>query len=499
MQASTIYATATTVVLLFFLACTGRKERDFGFLIDQTASNKEEVRKMVTNYLRASSEEEKAAYAYILTHLQDQYRIHFQLEKAGKTTPLDGNIGMDSVLSLQSEGFSIDLRDTLRDLDILTAVEVQKHVKRFVDGWNSPWHGNRLPFPIHLRHALPYRTNNEPPEVVFRANDRYSLPDLIRQNAAKDTVERIRGKVATIAKRYSGKLHGVNFLNTSDPKKLLARDENALFTDHEDRSVFEAGLLRPAGLPAVAVFCPHRRHGANLSYAVHVLQDEQGIDNLKVESAAKVYVSSFEASDWDNPFDRLLALGVEKDRIPLSLYVPKMKDITERATATGEIRYSISSQTTRSMNKPVAYLCTYSLGKWLPIDFSIVSEGMARFSNIGTNVLYIICTYAEGRLQPVSCPIVLDEGKGQYEITGRGIYATATTLVRESYNKLLRENKVYGLYVWTREAEWVHLRNFTAGDITDVPKDMLCLVKTKEDSFFGSRPFTLIGNEQVWW
>jgi len=503
MQANTIYATATAVVLLFFLACTGRKKQDFGFLIDQTASNKEEVRKMVANYLRASGEEEKEAYAYILTHLQDQYRIHFQLEKAGKTVLLNGNIGMDSVLFLQREGFALNCRDTVRDMDVISATDLHEHVQRFVKNRKNQQSGIKLSFPAYLKYALPYRTNNEPPEANFRINARYSVPRLIRTNAAKDTIDRIRKKISAIAGLYSHNLNGVNLLNTFDPETLLLRKEGALLSDHDDRFVFEIGMLRQTGVPAVALFCPHRRHGANRPYSVHIVKEDHDIDSLKVENAAKLYVSSFEAKDWDNPFDRLHALGVKKEDIPLSLYVPKMKDVTAQATATGEVRYSISSQTTTLLAKPAVYLCTYSLGQWLPIDFSLVDGNEARFSRIGTGVLYTICAYVGGKLIPVSDPLTLDGPKKQIEITGSNTIIKAT-LKQEGNNKPLRKNTAYSLYVWNSESGWVHLKGFTTGEketsTADVPENRLYLVKHKGSSFFDPRPFTLgEDGRQVWW
>jgi len=502
MNTHKIILPAANVFLLLILSCSKPKFQDFGHLVDQTASNKKEIGQIITNYRNSASREEREAYAYILGHIEDQYHINFKLEKDGRTVSLDGKIGMDSIISLQNQGFVVNLRDTVRDLDLLASADLQAHIRRFVSGWNSPQPGIRLSFPTYLSYALPYRTNNEHPEVNFTINGRYSVLDLVRKNATKDTIERIRRKVSTIAEQYSKKMDGVNFMNTFDPKALLPRKEGSLLSDYEDRFVFEIGMLRQTGIPAAGLFCPHRRHGANRPYSVQVVKNGHEIDSLTFENIAKLYVSRFGAEDWDNPFDKLLALGVEKESIPLSLYVPKMEDVTDRVTATGEIQYEIPEKTAPPMPKPVVYLCTYSLGQWLPIDFSPVHDGKARFSKIGTGVLYLICSYSEGKLIPISHPITLDGPTKQIEIMGSNAPFEAT-LTQEGNNRPLQKNKAYSLYVWNKETGWAHLGDFATGEEqihkTNLPEGMLYLVKTKESSFFAPRPFTLIGNEQVWW
>jgi len=496
------FIAAAALALLFPVSCSKPTFRDFGFLVDKTASNKKEIGQIIANYRNSASREEREAYEYILGHIDDQYRINFKLEKDDRTVSLDGRIGMDSIISLQNQGFVVNLRDTVRDLDLLAAADIRGHIRRFVKGWNCPQPGIKLSFPTYLRYALAYRTNNEHPEVNFTINGRYSVPDMVRKNAAKDTIGRIRKKVSTIANLYSKNLNGVNFLNTFDQKGLLSKERETLFSDYEDRFIFEIGMLRQTGIPAAGLFYPHRRHGANRPYNVHVVKGEEAVDSLKLENIAKLYASSFEAEDWDNPFDKLLSLGVEKESIPLSLYIPKMQDVTDRVAETGEIQYPISGQTTASTAKPVAYLCTYSLGQWIPIDFSIAHDGKARFSKMGTNVLYLICTYAGGNLIPVSRPITLDGPKRQIEIAGSGATVEAT-LTQEGNNKTLQKNKTYSLYVWNKEAGWAHLRDFRTGEApvfrTGLPENMLYLVKTRESSFFAPRPFTLDGNKQVWW
>jgi len=497
-----ILTIAALIPALFLFSCTKPKSRDFGHLVDRTASNKEAIRQIIANYRNTSGREEKEAYAYILDNIGDQYHINFKLEKDGRTVLLNGKIGMDSLISLQNDGFALNCQDTVHDIDRISPEDLHRHVQQFVSHWNNPQHRIKRAFPTHLKYALPYRTNNEPIETVFKMNLRYSVPDLIRKNAARDTIERIRKKVSAIAAQYSGKLDGVNLLNTVGPNDLLLRKAGGLLSDYEDRFVLEAGMLRQTGVPVATLFCPHRRYAANRPYSIHIVKDEHWIDSLTFDSIAKLYVSSFEAKDWDNPFDRLLSLGVERENIPLSLYIPKMQDVTDRATATGEIEYPVNGQTMGSMAKPILYLCTYSLGQWLPIDFSLVKDNKALFSKIGTNVLYLICTYAGGRLIPVSGPITLDGPRKQIEITGNETIIEVT-LAQEGNNKPLQKNKAYSLYVWRKETGWTHLRDFTTGEErfyrTNMPEGMLYLVKGRESSFFAPRPFTLVENGQVWW
>jgi len=120
-------------ILLFFVSsCMESKFQDFDFLIEKTDSNKEEVAQIIANYRNSASKEEREAYEYILDHIEDQYYINFKLEKGGDTILLDDKIRIDSIISLQNKGFSINLQDTVHDLDQISSEDLHRHVQQFV-------------------------------------------------------------------------------------------------------------------------------------------------------------------------------------------------------------------------------------------------------------------------------------------------------------------------------------------------------------------------------
>lgn len=487
-----------------FLSCGNNKleKVDFDYLLKLTSKNKNEVNKIIEIYQASKNIEEIESYEYILKNLLDQYTINYKLLKEDTVVALSSEIGIDSIIALQKHGYIVDLSDTIKDIDHIKALDLQNYVNRFIANWNSKKFSLGYTFDAYKLYVLPYRINNEPLSACINnnLNNRYPLDKLIREKAYLDTIAVYEKKIAGILNEYSKDLNGVNLLNILENEQILSKDQK--ITDYEDLHIYRVSMLKHHGIPAITQFIPHKKNLSVRPYSTKMIPNDFNIDSLKLENISKAYLSSFESKNWTNPFDKLLKLGLKIQNIPLSLYIPRMVDVTSNVTQTSSLKYSFTNPTINFTPDSILYLCTYTLGQWVPIDFAVLKGNEVIFDNIGSNVLYAIGSFNHGQLSIVSNPLVANEQNG-YEELGQNVESVVNvSLTHESSGKKLQDNIEYGLYQWS-ENTWKKIKTFKFGSRSSydlkLPKSFLYTLRDKNKELRDIRPFTIGIDKQIWW
>lgn len=491
------------VLILYFMIYSCRTDLvpkfDYSYLIDKTAINKDEVAIIVDHYNKSKRYEEISAYDFILKNLPNQYLIRFKLTRGNTEVVLDQNINYETLIELQKKGFVLDLQDTIKDLDYLLSDAIINHINNFVINWDAKKFTYNLSFDDYMRASLPYRVNNEALSSCFsRLNIRYPINKLIRQKAYKDTISAFDKKIEQILNYYTKNLNGVNHLNTIEDDQVLSKQGQ--ISDFEDYHIFRLNMLRYQGIPSFSQFIPHRRKLFNRPYTLKLMKEGYVFDSLYYSSAVKVYISSFEKREWRNPFDELLELGIAKKDIPLSLYIPKMKDVTKLVTQARDIDISTSHMHGQLSPDSIIYLCTFSLGEWVPVEYGLIKEGQVSFKNVGTEVLYIMGSFSGGNLDIISKPFFIEPLGEVHFLSIYDSLMESRVSLSASNGKVLSSAVDYVLYKWEGD-KWqfvLHIDN--QNPTTQLLSSSLYIIcPLQEGDFKQHRPFTLENNEIIWW
>ncbi|GHE34166.1 hypothetical protein [Sphingobacterium griseoflavum] len=489
----------TSLLILTSCESGDTKRVDFTYLLEMTPINKEEIRKIIASYEATIRKEKIMAYRYILSALPDQYRIDYKLIKEDRVIEIDSRVTIDSILALQNEGFVINLRDTVNDINMIKSDDLIRHIDNFISNWDAKRFTSDLSFESYMAVALPYRVNNEPLSACFsKLSIRYPVDKLIRQKAYNDTLEAFGKKVSNIVDCYAKNLYGVNQLNNMDADKVLSHDEK--ITDYEDYHIHRIQMLRHLGIPAFVQFTPHMQNSSVRPYTVKLVKEGLNIDSLHYAGASKVFISCFEKVSWRNPYDELVRLGIDLKNIPLSLYIPKMADVTSRVAKTGQLHMNIDETLLHMTADSVVYLCAYTLGRWLPVDFGIVYQGDLKFQDIGADVLYIMASFSEGKLIISSYPFTFENSGAIRFLRGNNQNKEPVSVSMESRGGELQSEVEYTLYQWNIDG-WYSVKNIKKGEnATELSEGAVYMIRRAADkNGKNCRPFTIADGKQVWW
>lgn len=472
-------------------------KKDYKFLLEQTETNKAELINILNSYGQTQDREKALAIEFLLDHIVDQYWIDYKMIKKDSSISLNSSISIDSILVLQNKGFLIDQRDTIKDIDVIRSSDLESHVDQFLSNWKSKRFTSDLSFSDYMKLVLPYRINNEPLSACFsKMTIRYPLDKLIRQKAFKDTIDAYAMKVTSIFDDHSKNLYGVNHLNVVDDIEILSGKNQ--IKDYEDYHIYRSNMLKYQGIPVFTQFTAHTRNLSARPYTTKYVDKGFSLDSLCYKNVAKVYMSSFSKSDWHNPFDELIKLGIQLKDIPLSMNIPKMKDVTSRVTKVGSIKENFLFPKYKNGSETIFYLCSYTSGTWMPIDYSVFRRGKLDLNDIGLNVLYIFARYSNGNLRFASDPFVLqDSGVHLFKSNAEN---RQLNKLKESNSKELQPGQDYLLFQWTENGwrekkkvnNYINSVNISEGAIYS-------LRKVGDKIGKNSRPFSIRNEEQIWW
>ena len=88
-----------------------------------------------------------------------------------------------------------------------------------------------------------------------------------------------------------------------------------------------------------------------------------------------------------------------------------IKDVTDEYART----INISIPLNKKSRDRFVYLAVFNDNEWIPIDIGQVKHNKAEFNNVGINVLYILLSYNNNNLTPISVPFIINmQGETQF-------------------------------------------------------------------------------------
>lgn len=109
------------------------------------------------------------------------------------------------------------------------------------------------------------------------------------------------------------------------------------------------------------------------------------------------------------PHPLLLEVIEKGGRIPPSLSQLFMRDVTAEYGRSTDITIDLLPGYDRT--NEYAYLAVFNNAEWLPMDICKIKRGKATFHDVQLDILYIVVTYENGRISPVSKPFIVDVRK----------------------------------------------------------------------------------------
>ena len=311
------------------------------------------------------------------------------------------------------------------DARVVTADYLINHIEQAFQAWqNAPW-SERIDFSTFCRYILPYRVTTEPlSEWREILRERY-LPYIDGICTPDEAFVIIYNRVFDDFKKWSDLLYPYTMTPLVLNKVMRGRCE--------DRSLYLTCVLRALAIPAAYDYLPFWGNVSAVSHSwVSYIQNDStftllhGSRDLEYHGtidASRFYQASHNYDVNDLPFhvdsvkragsayracfeiqpDRLEFLKETREEIPVFFIDLFQKNVSREYGLSGSYRFKTGF-------KKNIYLCGFKCGQgWSPLFVTKAIQGEVVFDCLDKNVVYLVCTYQEGKFMPLAPSFYITE------------------------------------------------------------------------------------------
>lgn len=164
---------------------------------------------------------------------------------------------------------------------------------------------------------------------------------------------------------------------------------------------------------------------------------------------AKVFRKTYE------PHPLLFKAFKQTARLPTSLSDMFVKDVTDEYVRTVDISIPLSQKPKTKF----VYLAVFDDNEWIPVDIGQIKNNEAKFNKVGINVLYIILSYDNTILTPVSLPFIINL-KGETRFIQTNMDKTVSFRIRRKYPSFkhiynIKQYLKYGIIEASNDPEFI--------------------------------------------
>ncbi|MCM1032070.1 MAG: hypothetical protein NC410_11590 [Oscillibacter sp.] len=278
----------------------------------------------------------------------------------------------------------------LYDLEWLKSSYLIRHIENSFRIWQTtPWLCD-LPFDDFCEHLLPYRILNEQPD---------HFTDSILTNIA-----RLKTTIQELPLNFTPD-HITAIMGNIQPDYLELPNASVQLTPTQtyatgciEQTLYQIYALQLAGIPAALdhVPCWGNRNGQHYWTSMISPTYVNHTRTTPIENAPKVYRRTFS----HQPFPQ----SDGKEYIPEFFRTPFYKDVTHYYTNTTSVNIPLHDVPASCR---YAYLCVFNDKQWHPVCWTETSRQVARFENIGRNIVYLPVCYQGTTLSAISHPFIL--------------------------------------------------------------------------------------------
>lgn len=293
------------------------------------------------------------------------------------------------------------------DVQTLSADYLIQNIDEAFAVWNRPWN-RHLTFEEFCEWILPYRVGTEIPEV-WRALYRERFEPLLMNDSirtAQQACKVINDELIKLPIHIATQSAMGICLRPS----TLINIKFGLCGDYANLAVY---AMRACGIPVGVETIPHWGDG-NQGHVFNVVYDNDGIfhDFSGAEQNPDEHLIRFRhriPKVYQRTFGKCagsLAMLHGDEDIPEFFRDAFRKDVTSHYPFIESKDITIDLQ--QSPNRQFAYLCVFDPRGWTPVAWGNVKGTQAEFKAVGPNIVYHTALYADGKLQLIGNPFLLD-------------------------------------------------------------------------------------------
>ncbi|MEH6307835.1 hypothetical protein RYH73_19430 [Olivibacter sp. CPCC 100613] len=283
----------------------------------------------------------------------------------------------------------------IADNSVLSTERIIDEIDRSYTAWTTSEWFKDTPKWIYLNYLLPYRVDAEYPDYWRKELDSVLKEEKVKwkrdtksnyyQHREKkfisDYIRKVIRKRQSDFYTYDEQIGTLSKFPSFTELKIFKRGE--CFTGSSVATYF----MRAGGIPTTIDIIPYWG-SINGSHGLDVHWDP--VDKMMVKEhpfdlpVAKVFRKTFKYEGlWTNDISKIVSDNDFKIPFLKSDYI---KDVTGEHVLSRNLEYELPS----SIDVPLAYICINSYGEWKPIFWSKVENSIAKFTDMGTNILYRI-------------------------------------------------------------------------------------------------------------
>jgi hypothetical protein len=493
---------------------------DLSSILEKAGDNRPELEKALSHYQAQDDSLKLQAAMFLIGNMEEHCYVQFELrDSSGNAVDFDVLdypdfktllAGVDSLEKLHGP-LDFERLEKINDIETITADLIITNIDYAFKAWREkPW-ARGLSFEQFCEYVLPYRGSNEPLE-----NWRGYFWD--KFEGIEDEIEDSSDPIEAAA------------IINDDIKAWFKFDERYYFhpTDEglaemletrmgrcEDMTNLSIFAMRANGLAVTSDYTPHWANtGNNHAWNAIVTRDGKVIPFMGSESNPGRYrLANKLAKAYRKTFSRqtgnLIFQERKQEAVPGWLAGKYYVDVTSDYVNVVNPLILFEREIPDSVD--IAYLCVFNSGEWKAIDWARIKYGSARFTDMGTDIVYLPALYLNKEIVPLGPPFILNQDGTTRQIIATAddpisIRITATTIRARVVSTdgiemtPLIPGQEYELFYWLDGWQSLGTAAATTEDVNleGVPSGGLYWL-VAEDSDKDERIFTIEDGEQVWW
>lgn len=434
----------------------------------QAKENSSEFKKVLTHYSKKDIDEDKfkaAQYLIANSHIHSSQRTIVKnssneivvFNPMAYSTVRDTRDAKDSLFSASQV-----IQQKLFDTQSLTSEYLINHIDVIIDIWRkSPWKES-VDFNRFCKYILPYRVVDEPlTQWAEILNKKYAhiidtLSDKSILNACKAVNFQLSKDILFDDRWYLGTL------GTQTILELLKSGSG----NCDDLTVYGACVMRSLGIPVAIDFDMHGRY--NFGHSWCVVFDENGkswsfgpgeqqpgehhstFKNMRWRRLTRVFRRNFEISE-----NKLHPEIKDLSTVPPFFHTNNVEDVSDEYIKTFDIEYNIKEL---PIIKDFLYLCVFNNQIWRPIQWGSIEKDKVIFENMGADIMYLVGSYHNNRIHPISEPFILMKDGCTKFITDSSIKVNEQFQIDKiSGYEFVKKDKDYQLFLWNNN-KWKYVK-----------------------------------------
>lgn len=295
------------------------------------------------------------------------------------------------------------------DAQNLSSTYLIRNIDEAFAVWNRPWN-QHLSLEEFCEWILPYRVSAEIPEE-WRATYRQNFDSIVTNIDSIQTAKQACNVMnEALAKQYKIHIENVVLPMALRPSTLL----HIKYGLCNDYSSFTLYIMRAVGIPVAIEKVPHwgRTKGGHLFC---VVLNNDGISHSF--AGVEPHTMDSQLASYSNGIPKIYreTFGKQKESLAQQRGNEDIPDFFKNPNmidATGNYPFikaqDITIDLPKSLDRRFAYLCVFDPQGWFPIAWGRINDDRATFQAVGPDIVYQPALYAEGHLQPVGNPFLLD-------------------------------------------------------------------------------------------